>query len=120
MKNQLRTALMALIFWLVFGIGVLATLVGQLFGIAVYALTGNEVVRAWVYRTGKGMDGVNNAAWFGGNAKEVISSHAGRWLRDTSGRPVPWRFRFVILITDLFEKNHTIKAIEEPFKDEPL
>lgn len=117
--NRLKVVLIGLLYWFVFGAGTLVTLVGQLLGIAVYGCFGSEAVRAWVYATGKGTDGINNAAWFGGNAKETISSHAGRWF--VSGRTdVPLRFRAVKWITDRFDSGHVTRSIEDPFRDEPL
>ena len=119
MNPRIRTALMALIFWLVFGLGVVVTLLGQLGGIILFAFSGDEALRDWIYRTGKGTDGINNAAWFGGNPKETISSHTGRWY--ASGRAdIPLKFRFVKWLTDRFEQDHVLKAIEQPFEGEPL
>ena len=125
MNPRLRTALMAFIFWLVFGIGVVLTLALQLIGIILFAFIGDEDLRDWIYRTGKGTDGINNAAWFGGNPKETISSHTGRWYQHAVDNPadhveIPLRFRFVRWLTDHFEQGHVIKAIEKPFEGEPL
>ncbi len=119
MATQFQTAALGFLFWLVFGTGTLITvLIGQPLGIIAYALTGSDGIRDWVYRTGKATDQLCNAAFFGGNPKETISSHAGRWV--LSGRDVPARFRLVRWITDKFEQNHVLFAIESPFMGEPL
>lgn len=120
MITRTQQTVVALLFWIVFGAGAVLTISGQLIGIAVFAVTGNDGVREWVFRTGKAVDQLNNAAWFSGHHKETISSHAGRWYLDMSGRPIPYRFRFVKWLTDLFEKNHVINAVEEPFLNLPL
>lgn len=118
-RSRLKASVVGLLFWLVFTVPALAALALQLVGIVVYVLTGSAFVRNWVYQTGKGIDGFNNAAWFAGSPKETISSHTGRWY--ASGRAdIPKRFRFVRWLTDLFERGHAVRAIEEPFKDFPL
>lgn len=114
MTERTRQVVLGLAFWIVFAIPALICIAFQPVGILLYAL-GNDNIRAWVYRTGKAIDQFNNAAWFGGLPQETVSSHAGRWFIDTSGRPIPLKFRFVTWLTDLFEQDHVIKAIEEPF-----
>lgn len=120
---RLEVVILGLLFWIVFGLGTVITLAGQLVGIGAYALFGYEAARDWVYSTGKGTDGINNAAWFGGNAKETISSHTGRWivsaLASNGQLKVPLKFRFVNWLTGLFETDHCVKAIEAPFIGQP-
>ena len=108
---------MGLIFWLVFAPFDLMCIVLQPLAILAYAL-GNDNIRAWVYRTGKALDQLNNAAWFGGLAQETISSHTGRYI--LSGRPLPWKFRAVHRLTSWFEQDHAVKAVEKQFNCEPL
>lgn len=116
--TRLKIAILGLLFLFVFGAGVMLTLIGQLVGIGVYLCNGSDVVRSWVTGTGQGIDGVNNAAWFGGDPRETISSHTGRWIIST--QPMPLKFRFVHWLTDLFETDHCVKAISSPFLKEPL
>lgn len=115
---RLRIAILGMLFWIVFSCGVLLTLACQFCGIFKFLLTGSESERVWVTKTGKGTDALNNAAWFGGDQRETISSHTGRWV--ASGKPLPPKFRFVRWLTDLFEEDHAVKAIEAPFRSEPL
>lgn len=115
---RLRITILGLLFWLVFSPGVVLTLVCQFYAIVKYLFTGSESARAWVTKTGQGTDALNNAAWFDGDQRETISSHTGRWVE--SGQPLPLKFRFVRWLTDLFEQDHAVKAIEEPFKNQPL
>lgn len=125
MDIRVKQVALGFAFWFVFVIPGVLCLILQPVGIAVYAL-GNDNIRAWIYRTGKALDQFNNAAWFGGNPKETISSHTGRWYQAehrTNGAvplAIPLRFQFVKWLTDLFEIDHVLKAIEEPFNDEPL
>lgn len=114
------TALLGLIFWLAFSP---LTIIVALFlwvPIVLYWLDiGN--LRNFVYRVGKAEDQLLNAALIGGNPKETISSHVGRWVR--AGRPkvkVWIMFVFVEWITGKFEENHCVEAIEEPFNREDL
>lgn len=81
-------------------------------GVLAYAC-GNENIRDWVYRCGKALDQFDNALVFGGLPQETISSHTGRWV--LSGQPIPWKFRFVIALTSVFEREHCLKAVEHPF-----
>jgi len=119
MSPRARQVAMGMIFWLAFAPAALLTILLQPLLILIYAV-GNDHIRDWIYRTGKAIDQLDNASIFGGHPKETISSHTGRWLLDTSGRPIPLKFRFVNWLTNLFEKDHCIKAIEEPFKNLPL
>jgi hypothetical protein len=117
MSARAKQVVIGLLFWIVFAIPAVLCLLLQPVGILLYAL-GNDNIRAWVYRTGKAIDQFNNAAWFGGDPKETISSHTGRYI--LSGKTLPWRFEFVAALTDLFEPAHCVNAVEEPFKDQPL
>lgn len=113
----LKQVAAGLAFWLIFGLLALGAIATIPVAIALFALNiGN--LRDWVYRTGKALDEVGNAAWFGGLPQETISSHTGRYIQ--SGKPLPFMFRLVVWVTDLFEKNHCVKAIEEPFLKEEL
>ena len=118
MSKTIRTSLMGLIFWAVFAPFAILTIALQPLLILIYAFSPSDKIRDWVYRTGKAIDQLDNAALFAGNPKETISSHTGRWY--ASGREVPLKFKVVHWITNLFEKDHVIKAIEEPFRDAPL
>jgi len=116
-RSRLLPATLGFLFWFAFSIPVqVSILVLPIFIIAY--LLGAENLRPWVYRVGKALDQTANAALFGGNPKETISSHTGRWI--VSGKPIPLKFQAVEILTDLFEEGHCVKAIEEPFIFEPL
>ena len=117
MKKRLGKALVVLFMWTVFSAGAILVILAQLLLIGFWALTGNEYFYDWVKKTGKGTDAHNNGAWLGGNVKETISSHVGRWVEQ--GNPPLWA-RFINWLTGLVEENHCVKAIEEPFRKEPL
>ncbi len=123
LKKHLGKAFATLLMWLAFSLGVLVVIVLQLLGIIAWLFTADPRIHAWVKATGKGTDGVNNAAWFGGNSKETISSHAGRWIlaerEERISRAPAWAHA-VAWVTGLFEPDHVVKAIEAPFKDMPL
>ena len=104
-------------FWLVFSPIAILTIILQPVFIIVYAV-GNEHIRDWIYRTGKSLDQLDNASIFGGLPEETISSHTGRYI--LSGQLLPVKFRFVRWLTDLFEKDHCINAIEPPFVGKEL
>jgi hypothetical protein len=117
MIDRLKQAAIGFLFWVAFGVPVLLALVTLPLFILAYAL-GAENVRPWVYRVGKALDQTANAALFGGHPKETISSHTGRWI--VSGRDMPFWVFMVERLTDIFEPDHCVKAIEEPFIGEPL
>ena len=117
MSARARQVVLGCLFWIVFVIPAMVCAMLQPLGILVYAC-GNEHIRDWVYRTGKAMDQFNNAAWFGGLPEETISSHTGRYI--LSGQQLPLKFRFVNWLTNLFEKDHCVNAVEDAFKGEPL
>lgn len=117
MGSRAQQAILGVLFWIAFGLPILLSLIALPLFILAYAC-GADNVRPWVYRVGKALDQTANAALFGGHPKETISSHTGRWL--ISGRDVPWQFAAVDALTGLFERGHCIKAIEEPFRNEPL
>ena len=117
MTPRTRQVVMGSLFWVVFALPAILAIALQPLGILLYAL-GNDNIRAWVYRTGRALDQLNNAAWFGGHAQETISSHTGRYLR--YGGKLPWRFRFVHWLTNWFETDHVVKAIEPMFRDTSL
>lgn len=120
--KRTATALMGLIFWLAFT--PLCVLVVALLPLPIFlywARIGN--LRNAVYRIGKAEDQLLNAALLGGNPKETISSHVGRWVlkrRPDVGRR--WMFVFVERITNAFEPDHCVKAVEAPFlaANEPI
>lgn len=117
MSARLIQVALGCLFWIAFAPVAIVGILLQPLTILIYAF-GNDNIRAFIYRTGKALDQFDNALLFGGHPKETISSHVGRWL--VSGRPVPWKFRTVAWLTNLFEKDHCIKAIEVPFLREPL
>ncbi len=103
---------LGLLFWVAFGPLAIVGIICLPLGILCYSF-GNDNIRAWVYRTGKALDQLDNALIFGGLSQETISSHCGRWV--LSGLPLPLKVRFVVALTNLFEEDHCIKAIEHPF-----
>jgi len=115
---RLGKACAALLMLIVFGAGTVLALPLVLIAIAVYALTGSAWCEEYVGFRGKSFDQVCNAYWCGGHPKETISSHAGRWI--ASGLPLPLWVRVVRAVTDVFERDHCVKAIEEPFRGLPL
>jgi hypothetical protein len=117
MTVRTKQVLLALLFWFAFAPIAILGIVCLPVGVLLYAL-GNDNIRDWVYRCGKALDQFDNALIFGGLPQETISSHTGRWV--VSGRPMPFKFQFVYWLTDLFEEDHAVKAIEEPFEKEPL
>lgn len=104
--------------FIVFGIGTIVALPLIAIALVVYLITGSEWCAEYVGFRGKSLDQVCNAYWCGGHPKETVSSHAGRWI--VSGRPLPTWVRVVRVVTDVFEKDHCVKAIEEPFRNLPL
>ncbi len=117
MISTLKQAILGFLFWIVFAPFAIATIILQPIFIVVY-LFGDGNIRDWVYRTGKALDQLDNAAVFGGLPQETISSHTGRYV--LSGQPLPWKFKFVVWLTNLFEQDHAVKAVEPEFKDQPL
>lgn len=122
MSARAGKAFAALLLWFAFTVGALVVLVLQPFGLLGWFFTGKQWLYDWVKTTGKGTDALNNGAWFGGNVKETISSHAGRLMvrqRD-QGIPAPVWARAIAWLLNRFDDNHAIDAIEEPFRNEPL
>ena len=117
MSDRTKQVLLGLIFWVAFGPLAIVGIVCMPIGVLIYAV-GNDHIRDWVYRCGKALDQFDNALIFGGLPQETISSHTGRWV--VSKQPLPLKFRFVYWLTNLFEQDHAVKAIEPPFKDQPL
>lgn len=120
MKKRLGEAFAALLMWAFFGAATLLLLVVFPLLIVRYILSGSESARNAVKLPGKALDQVVNTTYFGGHPKETISSHAGRWLFEKHGLPVPWWVNVVARVTDVFERDHVIKAIEAPFLGAPL
>lgn len=118
MKDRLKVVILGLMFWTVFSVSAILTIFGQFCGIFKYLFTGSEEERVWVTKTGQGTDALANASWFDGDPRETISSHTGRWIE--SGQPLPFKFKFVNWLTNLFEKDHPVKAIQDPFRNQPL
>ena len=119
-KKRLGEAIAALLMWAFFGAATLFLLVAFPLLIIRYIVTGKPGHRDAVKLPGKALDQVVNCAYFSGHPKETISSHAGRWLFEKHGLPVPWWAEVVARITDVFEEDHVIKAIEAPFLGQPL
>ena len=117
MTPRSRQVALGGLFWIAFAPLAIMGILLQPLAILIYAL-GNDHIRAWIYRTGKALDQFDNALLFGGEPQETISSHTGRYV--LSGKPLPWKFAFVKWLTDRFEYNHCVEAIEEAFKNEPL
>jgi len=120
MKKRLGEAVAALLMWVFFGSAIVLLLAVFPLIILRYVVVGTESARNAVKLPGKALDQVVNCAFFGGHPKETISSHAGRWLFEQHGLPVPWWVDAVAKITGWFERDHVIKAIEEPFLGQPL
>jgi hypothetical protein len=122
-SKRLGKAFAAFLMWLIFGLVALVTIVLQLLGILIWMATGRQSIYDWVKDTGKAIDSLANAAVFRGHPKETVSSHAGRYIqreRVDPTRPAPRWARFVAWLTGLFEPDHTVKAIEESFRELPL
>lgn len=117
MTYRAKQVLLGTLFWLAFGPAAVCLILGLPIGILLYGL-GNDNIRAWVYRSGKALDALCNAGFFGGLPQETISSHTGRYIQ--SVKPVPWKFKFVNWLTSKFEENHAVKAIETPFNGQDL
>ena len=117
MSPRARQVALGCLFWIAFAPIAIVGILIQPITILIYAF-GNENIRAFIYRTGKALDQFDNALIFGGEPQETISSHCGRWI--LSGRPLPPKVRFVVMLTNLFEYNHCVSAIEDAFKDAPL
>jgi hypothetical protein len=116
-KARFGVAAAALLMWILFTLGTIVICALQPFAIVLWAVTGNQFLRGWVYRTGKGTDQVNNAGWFAGDHKETISSHVGKRYYQhfkfptNLYAPTP-AMRVVRWLTDKFEPQHVFKAIE--------
>ena len=120
MGRRLGEAFAAALMWLLFTIPMLPVLVVVLpLRILWYTLTGDATMREKVAIPGKALDQLVNATYFGGHPKETVSSHAGRWLTEAPDRAPGW-VRVIAWLTNLFEKDHVVKAIEEPFIGMPL
>ncbi len=119
MKRRLGEALVAVLLWVIFGVGGLVVLVLFPLMVGRYVLTGNAAHREAVKNRGKALDQLFNVTFFGGNPKETLSSHAGRWLTEAPER-APWWVKVVATITGWVEKDHVHKAIERPFVGMPL
>ena len=117
MSPRARQVCLGVLFWFAFAPFAILGILVQPITILIYAC-GNEHIRAFIYRTGKALDQFDNALLFGGEPQETISSHCGRWV--LSGHPMPIKVRFVVMLTDLFEADHCVGAIEDAFKDAPL
>lgn len=117
MSPRAKQVALALLFWFAFGPAAILGILCLPIGILLYAL-GNENIRDWVYRCGKALDQFDNALVFGGLPQETISSHCGRWV--LSGQPLPLKVRFVVMLTNIFERDHCLKAIEPPFVGKDL
>jgi hypothetical protein len=116
-SDKIKQVALGFLFWIAFSIPVLLAIITLPFFILAFAC-GAENLRPWVYRVGKALDQTSNAALFGGNPKETVSSHAGRWI--VSGRNMPAWVPVVDRATGIFEDDHCVKAIEEPFLGESL
>lgn len=120
LKKRLGEAFAALLMWAFFGVAIVIFLAAFPLLVLRYVIVGTPSAREFVKQSGKSLDQVVNCAYFGGHPKETISSHAGRWLFEKHGLEVPWWVEVVARITDVFEEQHVIKAIEAPFLGQPL
>ena len=121
MKKRLGEAFAATLMWLIFTMMALPVLLLAFpWWIVRYAVTGSADAREAVKQPGKALDQFCNCSYFAGHPKETISSHAGRWLFEKHGLPIPWWADVVARITDEFEPGHVFKAIEAPFLGRPL
>lgn len=120
MTKRLGEALAATLMWLAFtAMALPVILLAFPFWIVRYAVTGKPEHREAVKSHGKALDQLINSAVFGGNPKETLSSHAGRWLTEAPER-APWWVTVVDRLTGIAEHDHVIKAIEAPFVGSPL
>jgi hypothetical protein len=111
----------------VFGIGAVASLPIFACALAWFLVSGSDEAREFVGFKGKALDQVCNAVYFGGHPKETVSSHAGRFYEAKygnryKGRPasdpdieIPLWAKAVHAVTEIAEKGHVLKAVEEPF-----
>jgi hypothetical protein len=122
-KSRAGKAFAAALMHLIFGAINLYAWCATWFLLAFWLMSGRDDLGQFIKRYGKAEDQAANAWCFDGHPKETISSHAGRWiLAEREGRisRAPWWAHFVAWLTGLFEQDHVIKAIEEPFRGLPL
>ena len=117
MTPRAKTVAVGVLFWFAFAPVAILGLLLLPVGILLYAL-GNDNIRERVFQVGRAADQFDNALLFGGLSQETISSHCGRWV--LSGQPLPLRVRLVVMLTDCFETDHCINAIQLPFIGQPL
>lgn len=121
--KRLGKAFAAAIMLVVFGVGSILAMPLVAAAIVVYAMTGSEWCEMYVGFRGKSFDQVVNTYWFNGHPKETVSSHAGRWLLALDAgevKAVPLWVSVVDFVTDLAEKNHCRKSVEQAFFGMPL
>lgn len=132
MKARLLKAIAAALMHAVFGLVCAVAWFACWPALVYWVATGSDAVRAWVGAFGKAEDQAANAAVLGGHHKETVSSHAGRWMELKYGNPydripardpglrLPMWVLAVHTVTGLFEKDHVLKAVEAPFRGQPL
>lgn len=122
MIKRLEMAFAALLMHLVFGLSFALSWIATFPILLIWIISGNEVIKDWIYSFGKAEDQAMNASMFGGDPKETVSSHAGRWIqkRISDDIVVPRWVRLVKWFTDIFSMEHVLNSIEQPFEDLPL
>lgn len=122
MKARIGKAVAALLMFLFFAVACAGVIVLMPALIGHWLWRGLDSDEDYIYRVGKAMDQVTNAALFAGHPKETVSSHVGRLiLREREGGVRAPRWAHMIdWVTDKVDKNHCVDAIEEPFIGMPL
>ena len=118
MKSRIGKALAAFLMLIFFIFGAIVGIIVSCGNILWWIFSGKDSEEDYIYRVGKAMDQVTNAALFAGHPKETISSHVGRWI--VSGKQMPWWATAIDWITNLVDTDHCVDGIEEEYLNEPL
>lgn len=122
MRKRFLLAFPAVLMHLFFGLCCALAWVLVWPAIIYYVITGNDNIRDRIYGFGKAEDQATNAALFNGLPQETVSSHVGRIFQKRIAQdydPPKWA-RAIKWITDLFEFEHVLQSVEEPFEGERL
>jgi len=118
MIKRIAIGLLALVLWAVFGLINVIGWVGIPLSILYYVITGDSSTRDYVARYGKAIDQAANVVLLDGHHKETISSHVGRKI--VAGVELSLTEGFIVWLTNLVEKDHCVKAIEQYSDQLPL
>lgn len=115
-------ALVTLMMYCYFALANIVAIIWLPFVIVWWVIRNLNSDRDYVYRVGKAMDQVANAANWAGNSKETVSSHVGRLIKREreQGVKAPAWAHFINNVTSVFQKDHCINSIEAPFINEPM